>query len=127
MTIAVVDASAVVDVLIGSDRAAHVRDQLGRAELLSVAHLDAEVFSALARLARAGELSATDVRARLDLLGELPVDRLPISVGLLGAAWALRGTIAARDALYVAAARALDAELISTDDRLVRAVADLRR
>jgi predicted nucleic acid-binding protein len=37
----------------------------------------------------------------------------------------MRANIAARDALYVALARSLDAELVTTDDRLANAVPDL--
>jgi predicted nucleic acid-binding protein len=40
----------------------------------------------------------------------------------LHAAWGLRDNVAARDALYVAAAQALSAGLVATDDRLARAV-----
>jgi predicted nucleic acid-binding protein len=37
----------------------------------------------------------------------------------------MRDNIAARDALYVAAARGLGCALLTTDDRLARAVPDL--
>jgi predicted nucleic acid-binding protein len=94
---------------------------------VSVAHLDAEVFSALARLERARCWTRTQVQARLELLGDLPVRRMPINRALLDAAWQLRATIAARDALYVAAAHALDATLVTTDARLRRAVEKLGR
>jgi predicted nucleic acid-binding protein len=93
--------------------------------LWSVAHLDAEVFSALSRLHRNGRLTTHQVSARLGLLGDLAVDRLPITPPLLDAAWDLRHDIAARDALYVATASSLDARLLTTDQRLARAVPDL--
>lgn len=121
----VLDASAMVDLLLrnprGNDVRLHLRDQ----PLWSVVHLDAEVFSALARLHRNGQLSTRQVSARLGLLGELAVERLPITPPLLDAAWALRHDIAARDALYVAAARSLGARLLTTDQRLARAVPEL--
>ncbi|CAN5118322.1 hypothetical protein BH23ACT9_BH23ACT9_15170 [soil metagenome] len=60
--------------------------------------------------------------AQLDRLGTLSMQRLPITVELLRAAWLLRDNVAARDALYVAAADVLDARLLTTDDRLARAV-----
>jgi predicted nucleic acid-binding protein len=50
------------------------------------------------------------------------VTRLPITTALLHAAWGLRDNVAARDGLYVAAAHALSAGLVTTDDRLARAV-----
>jgi predicted nucleic acid-binding protein len=49
------------------------------------------------------------------------VARLPITAPLLSAAWGLRDNIAARDALYVAAAQTLTGKLLTTDDRLSRA------
>ena len=117
----VVDAAAAVDVLLDNDRGHAVRRHLESAQLFTVAHLDAEVFSALARLHRDEQLSAEAVSARLALLADLNVARLPITAPLLSAAWALRENIAARDALYVAAAQTLTGKLLTTDDRLSRA------
>jgi predicted nucleic acid-binding protein len=123
----VLDASATVDLLIRSDVGERVRRTLTTADpdLASVVHLDAEVFSALARLHRAGVLEADEVAGLLDRIGGLQMHRLPITPGLLRAAWALRARIAARDGLYVAATAALGARLLTTDGRLARAVGDL--
>ena len=93
--------------------------------MVTVAHLDAEVFSALARTQRAGDLDANEVSTLLSRLGELPVTRLPITTSLLRAAWGLRDDIGARDGLYVAAAQALAATLVTTGNRLARAVPDV--
>ena len=123
--IVVLDAAAAVDVLLNSDRGRDARRYLENAQLCSVAHLDAEVFSALARLHRDEQLTAEAVAARLALLADLNVARLPITAPLLSAAWALRENIAARDALYVAAAQALTGKLLTTDDRLSRAAGDI--
>ena len=95
-----------------------------RQELVTAAHLDAEVFSGLARLHRAGELSPRDVDIRLDRLTQLTMTRLPTTGRLLQTAWALRDNVPARDALYVAVARSLAAPLLTTDRRLARAVPD---
>jgi predicted nucleic acid-binding protein len=122
------DASAIVDMLIHSDRGDQVRSALqGRRaeELFTVAHLDAEAFSALARSHRSGQLHADEVGRLLEHLAALPAKRLPISGELLAAAWELRSNIAARDALYVAAAQALGARVVTTDNRLARAVPEL--
>jgi predicted nucleic acid-binding protein len=124
----VVDASAVIDLLVRSDAGERVRQRLtddADATLISVAHLDAEAFSGLARLQRAGELTATEVGELLSRLARLDVRRVPISGALLDAAWQLRDNVAARDALYVAAARDLGCALLTTDERLARAVPDL--
>jgi predicted nucleic acid-binding protein len=123
--IVVLDAAAVVDVLSDNARGRDARRHLEGAQLFSVVHLDAEVFSALARLHRDGQVTAEAVSARLGLLAELDMTRLPITGPLLSAAWAMRVTIAARDALYVAAARTLTGRLLTTDDRLSRAAGDV--
>jgi len=124
----VLDASAVIDLLVRSDDGERVRRRLASdadATLISVAHLDAEVVSGLARLHRAGELAAIEVDELLRRLARLDVRRVPIGGALLDAAWRMRDNIASRDALYVAAARDLDCGLLTTDQRLARAVPDL--
>ncbi len=124
----VLDASAVIDLLVRSDDGERVRRHLAGdadATLITVAHLDAEVFVGLARLHRAGELAAIEIDELLRRLARLDVRRVPIGGALLDAAWRMRDNIAARDALYVAAARDLDCGLLTTDQRLARAVPDL--
>jgi predicted nucleic acid-binding protein len=126
--IALLDASAVVDLLIRSEAGRPVRELLSRDDIaaaVTVAHLDAEVLSALARLARAEVLRPDEVEELLDRLGSLAVQRLPIRTGLLAAAWEFRDNLAARDALYVAAASSIGATLITTDTRLARSVPGL--
>ena len=123
--IVVLDASAAVDILLHNDRGHAVRRHLESTQLFTVAHLDAEVFSALARLHRDEQLTAEAVSARLALLADLNVTRLPITAPLLSAAWALRENIAASDALYVAAAHTLTGKLLTTDDRLSRVAGDI--
>jgi predicted nucleic acid-binding protein len=125
VTVLVLDASAVVDLLLRNRTGALVRERLGDADLHTVAHLDAEVFSALARLHRAGTLRAGDVETRLRLLASLDMLRLPITGALLREAWTLRENVTARDALYVALARRLKGRLLTTDHRLARAVPTL--
>jgi predicted nucleic acid-binding protein len=124
----VVDASAVIDLLVRSDVGERVRRRLAddtEATLVTVAHLDAEVFSGLSRLHRAGELASGEVEELLRRLARLDVRRVPIDRALLEAAWRMRDNVAARDALYVAAARGLGSALLTTDERLARAVPDL--
>jgi predicted nucleic acid-binding protein len=124
----VIDASAVIDLLVRSDAGERVRRQLAGdadAALVSVTHLDAEVFSGLARLHRAGELASGEVAELLRRLERLDLRRVAIDGALLDAAWQMRENIAARDALYVAAARDVGSALLTTDERLARAVPDL--
>lgn len=126
--ILLVDASAAVDLLVRSEPGEHVRRLLMDARdvtLITVAHLDAEVLSALARLHRADALTEAEVDELLARLAGLAMQRLPISPDLLRAAWALRDNVAARDALYVAAAHAVQGRLLTTDARLARALPDI--
>jgi predicted nucleic acid-binding protein len=79
----VLDASAVADLLIRSGRGDQVRAALaGRdaAALFTVAHLDAEVFSALARSHRSGQLDADEVGRTLGPLHPVAQRRtMPVS------------------------------------------------
>ena len=123
MTIAVIDAAVVVDLICDLPAADPFRRHLAAADAVAApAHLDAEVLSALGRLKRAGQL--TREAERVQTLGTLGARRWPL-LPLLSAAWALTDRIAVRDALYVALAVSLDATLITTDGRLRRAAAGL--
>lgn len=120
MTVCVVDAAAVVDLLCHYPAGEDVKATMRRvAEVIAPAHLDAEVFQAFARLQRAGELA--DIRPHLAVMAQLSIKRLPLPP-LLAAAHQLLGRVAAKDALYVALARSVDGQLITTDERLERAV-----
>ena len=126
--ILLVDASAAVDLLVRSDPGERVRQFLADTDdisLVTVAHLDAEVLSALARLHRGDVLNPAEVAGLLDRLATMAMRRLAITGSLLQAAWGLRDNVSARDALYVAAARAVRGQLLTTDDRLARAVPGL--
>lgn len=126
----VLDASAVVDLLVRSEAGEQVRHLLAGERdtaLMTVAHLDAEVFSGLARSQRAGQLDAEEMSDLLARLASLPATRLPITLELLEAARGMQDNLAARDALYVAAARGLQAPLVTTDERLARAVPEVCR
>lgn len=125
MTTLVVDASAMVDLLLRNRNGEVLRPHLDGAELHTVAHLDAEVFSALARLHRGGTLSVDAVDVRLRAMSRLNMLRLPITGALLQEAWTLRNNITARDALYVALARRLRGRLLTTDARLARTVPEI--
>lgn len=83
------------------------------------AHLDAEVLSALGRLARAGKVSELAVERSLQQLARLPVTRYALPP-LLRRAWSLRDNIALRDGLYVACAEAAGAALLTIDGGLAR-------
>lgn len=123
MSVVVVDAATVVDLLCDFPAAARYQQPLVAASALAApAHLDAEVLSALGRLKRAGRLNSE--RERVRALARFPARRWPLRP-LLEAAWGLTDRIAVRDALYVALAASLDATLMTTDERLRRAAQNL--
>jgi predicted nucleic acid-binding protein len=113
----VVDASAIVDLLLGNEFGDAVGTRLMGHELHAPAHLDAEVLSALGRLQRDGRLTVSQVRSRLDALTEAPVERHFLASILLGA-WARRRNLRLVDGLYVELAEQLGAVLVTTDRRL---------
>jgi predicted nucleic acid-binding protein len=118
----VVDASALVDVLLESARGRRVTALLDKFESVHApAHVDAEVLSALARLHRAGMLDAPVVSARLAVLAGATVERHPVAP-LLAGAWARRGHLRTADAIHVELAEQLSAELVTTDAKLASAL-----
>jgi predicted nucleic acid-binding protein len=116
----VVDASAIVDLLVGSPLGEPVRRRLEGHELHAPAHLDAEVLSALGRLHRAGKLPARAVAIRLRQVAAAPIRRHDLAA-LVEGAWKLRHNLRLVDALYVELAARLDAPLVTTDAALAAA------
>jgi predicted nucleic acid-binding protein len=118
----VVDASAMVDYLVGTDLGRHVESRLRGSEAHVPAHFDAEVLSALGRLHRAGNLTEAEVEERLQRITAAPLRRHHIAPFLLGA-WLRRHNLRLVDALYVELAEVIDATLLTTDSGLATASA----
>lgn len=115
--ILVLDASAIVDLLLALPTAEAIRRRIQGSDLHAPAHFDAEVLSALGRLHRDGQLSSEDVATRLTLLEGLPIQRHELPP-LLSGAWNRRGNVRLAAALYVELAEQLDAPILTTDRRL---------
>jgi predicted nucleic acid-binding protein len=117
-----VDASAMLEALLGTRAAASVQRRLFRPrETLHVPHLlDVEVTQVIRRFAAAGEIDARRGRAALADLAGFPLHRYPHDV-LLPRVWDLRNNLTAYDAVYVALAEALDAPLLTRDRHLADA------
>jgi len=117
----VLDASAIVDLLLEAPTTEAIRRRMRGSELHAPAHFDAEVLSALGRLHRDGHLSSSEVSTRLNLVQRLPIRRHELSPLLTGA-WNRRGSLRLVDALYVELAEQLDAPIITSDGRLAATV-----
>ncbi len=118
----VIDASVAVEYLLKTPLGQAVAPTLEQAELYAPQLLDVEVMSALRRLVAAGRLDPLRAAQTIDLLGSWPVTRLGHGT-LLASAWMIRHKVSAYDAFYVAAARALKANLVTADGPLARAPA----
>jgi predicted nucleic acid-binding protein len=113
----VIDASALIDLLLGDVLGGAVAARLSGSVLHGPAHLDAEVLSALGRMGRSGLISDDAIRAMIDRMADAPVVRHPLA-GLLMGAWDQRANLRLADALYVELAESLSIRLVTTDQRL---------
>jgi predicted nucleic acid-binding protein len=118
----VVDASAVLEVLLGFARSGRIADRLfARGESLHAPHvLDLEVAQVLRRFVLSRELAADRGEEALEDLRDLPLTRYPHQP-LMARIWALRENVTAYDAAYIALAEALDAPLVTRDAKLAAA------
>jgi len=112
----VIDASAVVELLLGGRRAEPVIPWLEaeEGEIHAPGLLDVEVSQALRRLEGAGIMPRPRARAAIELLQELPLER-HLATPLLPRIWELRANLTAYDAAYVALAEAIDCTLLTFD------------
>ena len=119
----VVDASALLEVLLRTPAAEAIEAVLfeGRQTLHAPHLLDAEVTHVLRRYAKAGEISEERGREGLSDLSDFPIRRYPHGF-LLTRVWDLRSNFTAYDAIYVALAEALNARLLTRDQRLAAAI-----
>ena len=117
----VVDASALVEVLLRSSRGVVLQRKLEGAHLAAPDLINAEVLQALRRLAAAGEISAERGRTMAARLADAPIERLT-TTGLALTIWSLRDNLSAYDATYVALTEMTDAtSLLTTDVRVANA------
>ena len=123
----VIDASALAEYLVSSSRgesAAQTMD--GYAGRLHIPHLAiVETVSVLRGWEGGGHLTATRAEAALVDLASFPAKRWPAEP-FLKRIWELRHNVSAYDAIYVALAEELNANLLTGDSRLARAVKSLQ-
>jgi predicted nucleic acid-binding protein len=124
----VVDASAVLEVLLNTRVGPRVADRLFAAgETLHAPHLlDLEVAQVLRRYAAAGDLDPQRGVQALEDLVDFPLTRYPHDI-FLSRIWELRNNLTAYDAAYVALAEALAAPLVTRDAALASAAGHTAR
>jgi predicted nucleic acid-binding protein len=115
----VIDASALLEVLLNTSAAAGIADRLfADGETLHAPHLlDLEVAQVLRRYTASGEMDPRRGRQALDDLADLPLARYPYDL-FLARIWELRDNLTAYDAAYVALAETLGAPLLTRDAAL---------
>jgi predicted nucleic acid-binding protein len=117
----VLDASALLDVLLDQPDRGWVLDRLSGEQVCAPAHQLAEVLSAIARLIRAGELDEAVGRMLLEEAAALQQELVVPGVEHLRAALALQPRVRVLDGLYIALAQERGVPLVTTDRRLARA------
>jgi predicted nucleic acid-binding protein len=120
----VIDASALLEILLRTPSAQAVETRLFEEprQTLHAPHLlDVEVAQVLRRYATMGEIGDQRGTEALADLADFPIRRYPHDF-LLTRVWTLRNNFTAYDAVYVALAEALNARLLTRDQRLAAAV-----
>ncbi len=123
MTQLVVDASAVVDALTLVPAPEPLIRAVSTASALHVPeHFHIEVVAALRNMRIRGDLEEHAARIGLRRVHRLRVERYPV-LELQPEIWALRHSLTAYDAAYLALARRLETQLLTTDRGLAAAAA----
>jgi predicted nucleic acid-binding protein len=116
----VVDASALVELLLQRERAPAVLQAVGDIQMAAPDVINPEILWALRRRERAGTLRADRAAQAVEDLLDAPLRRFP-TLPLLPAVWKLRANVTSYDACYVALARELGCALVTADRKLSRA------
>jgi predicted nucleic acid-binding protein len=118
----VLDASAVLELVLVTDAGQHVRERIAStSETLHVPHLiDLEVLQVLRRYCASGALEPDRAKLALEDFQALDLERYAHEP-MLDRIWQLRENMTAYDAAYVALAEVLAAPLLTFDARLANA------
>lgn len=118
----VVDASAILELLLQTPAAALVLERVLReGETWHAPHLlDLEVAQVLRRFVASGKIEAARGLAAVQELQVMPFTRYP-QMPFLSRIWELRADVTAYDAAYLALAEALACPLVTRDARLAAA------
>lgn len=114
----VIDASAMVEALVGAEVSPRLLDALS-GDIEAPHLLDIEVMSALRGLSLGAKIDAPTAEQAWRDFQDLTIHRREFSV-LSRRIWALRGQFTTYDATYLALAEALDAPLYTCDAKLAK-------
>ena len=117
----VVDASAVVELLMASPTGSAVGDFVFSSDepLAAPQLVDIEVLHAIRRFHRMGVLPLDRSEQALEDFGDLPINRYGHEI-LRAGMWRLRNNVTAYDAAYIALAEMLEAPVVTCDGKLAR-------
>lgn len=116
----VVDASALAEVVLRTERAAVVEELIEDESLVAPDLIGAEVLSVIRRALLQGLVDRAAAERAVENLVGAPVRRMTTGP-LVAPMWSLHANVTPYDASYVVLARMLDAPLVTLDERLLRA------
>lgn len=119
----VVDASAVAEILLGTESGRRAAALLDEHALIAPSHLTAEVASVVRGWSLSRQITDEQALRAFREFEELGVEHIPM-MSLLPAVYALRHNVSAYDAMYVVLARAAQCQLLTLDARLAASAAD---
>ena len=117
---AVIDTSALIEVLTSATPDPALRRRVALCDLAAPELIDLESVNVLRRLVRHGKLAEGEAGQVLDDIMQAPVARCPHRP-LVRRIWDLRGSVGSYDAAYVALAEQLGVPLITCDAKLAGA------
>ena len=121
----IVDTCAVIDLLVDpGENGRAVAERLRGRDLAAPDLMFAEAANVLRKLLLRGDLSDAEASMAFAELLELPIEPWPFET-VEQRVWDLRGSISGFDATFVALSELLSAPLVTTDERLTRAMESL--
>ncbi|WP_313354468.1 type II toxin-antitoxin system VapC family toxin [Microbacterium sp.] len=119
----VVDASAVAEILFGTEAGQRAAALIDGRELLAPQHLTAEVASVIRGWSLSQQISDEQALRAFREFDALGVEQVPM-MSMLPAVYDLRHNVSAYDAMYVVLARAAQCSLLTLDARLAASAPD---
>ena len=116
----VIDSSVGVEYLLRSQLGATVTGLIESNRLVAPELFDLEILSAFRGLVMRRELSTDDALAAIEVLSDWGFERITHG-DILFATWQYYQNVSTYDAVYLAVAKNLDAEVLTADSRLARA------